>query len=84
MFIAVGYVISVRQKYERLEEPFRWTVLLRAFWRSLLALTLPVILYFGIVLGVFSAIEAGAVVSLLAFIIGKFIYNTLVFFNNGY
>ena len=77
MFIAVGYVISVREKYERVEEPFRLSVLFKAFWRSILALTLPVILYFGIVGGVFSAIEAGAVVSLLAFIIGKFIYKSL-------
>ena len=75
-FIAVGYVICVRNNSERLETPFRLIVLFKAFRRSLLALTLPVILYFGIVLGVFSATEAGAVVAFLAFVIGKYIYKT--------
>lgn len=77
MFIAVGYVISVRDKYERLEDPFRLKALFLAFWRSALALMLPFILYFGIVLGYFSATEAGAVVALLAFIVGKFIYKAM-------
>lgn len=77
MFMGVAYVISVRAGYERYEAPFRISTLLRAFMRSLLALSLPVILYFGIVGGVFTATEAGAVVCCLAFIIGKFIYRSL-------
>jgi tripartite ATP-independent transporter DctM subunit len=77
LFMLVAYVISVRRNYERLEEPFRVAVLLRAFVRALLALSLPVILYFGIVGGIFTATEAGAVVCFLAFVIGKFIYRTL-------
>lgn len=77
LFMAVAFVISVRNRYERLEEPFQWKVLLRAFTRALLALSLPFILYFGIVGGIFTATEAGAVVCFLAFVIGKFIYRTL-------
>jgi tripartite ATP-independent transporter DctM subunit len=77
MFMAVCYVVSVRRGYERYEAPFRWGLLLRAFQRSALALLLPLILYFGIVGGVFTPTEAGAVVCLLAFIIGRFVYKSL-------
>jgi tripartite ATP-independent transporter DctM subunit len=77
LFMAVAYVISVRANYERYEAPFSILVLLKAFMRSILALSLPMILYFGIVGGVFTATEAGAVVCFLAFFIGKFIYRSL-------
>lgn len=77
MFMAVGYVVSVRRGYERYETPFRWRTLLRVFLRSILALMLPLILYFGIVGGVFTPTEAGAVVCLLAFILGKYVYKSL-------
>ncbi len=77
MFMLVAYVISVRKNYERLEEPFRMSDLARAFSRAMLALSLPIILYFGIVGGIFTATEAGAVVCFLAFVIGKFVYRTL-------
>lgn len=79
LFMLVAYVVSVRRNYERLEEPFSPVALFRAFLRSLLALSLPVILYFGIVGGVFTATEAGAVVCFLAFVIGRFVYRTLTF-----
>jgi tripartite ATP-independent transporter DctM subunit len=77
MFMAVCYVISVRQNYERYEVPFSIGLLGKAFMRSTLALTLPLILYFGIVGGVFTPTEAGAVVCLLAFLLGKYIYKSL-------
>ncbi len=77
MFMAVAYVISRRRNYERYEVPFTFTALLRAGGRSLLALSLPIILYFGIVGGVFTATEAGAVVCFLAFVLGKFVYKAL-------
>ena len=77
MFMAVCYVISIRQGYERYEEPFRLAALGQAFMRSVLALSLPLILYFGIVGGVFTPTEAGAVVCGLAFILGKFVYKSL-------
>jgi tripartite ATP-independent transporter DctM subunit len=77
MFMAVAYVISVRRNYERYEVPFSVLALLKAFLRAILALSLPLILYFGIVGGVFTPTEAGAVVCFLAFLLGKFIYRTL-------
>ncbi len=71
------YVISVRNNYERLETPFSLATLGRVFLRSVLALALPLILYFGIVGGVFTPTEAGAVVCFLAFLIGKYVYGAL-------
>lgn len=76
-FIAVGWVVCLGMQHERYEAPFRWTSLIRVFGRAILALTLPLILYFGIVGGIFTPTEAGAVVCLLAFIIGKYIYRSL-------
>lgn len=77
MFMVVCYVISVRRGYERYEAPFSLPVFLRVFLRSIPALMLPLILYFGIVGGIFTPTEAGAVVCLLAFILGKFMYGSL-------
>lgn len=76
-FMAVAYVISVRHNYERYEAPFSMVNLGRVFLRSILALSLPLILYFGIVGGVFTPTEAGAVVCFLAFVIGKYVYRAL-------
>lgn len=77
MFMAVVYVISVRHNYEKYEKPFSMAELWRVFLRSSLALALPLILYFGIVGGVFTPTEAGAVVCFLAFVIGKYIFKAL-------
>ncbi len=77
LFMTVGYFVSLQRNYERYDAPFRWIVLGRAFTRAILALSLPAILYFGIVGGVFTPTEAGAVVCLLAFLIGKFVYRSL-------
>ena len=77
LFMAVGYVVSLRRDYERYDVPFSWSALGLAFARAILALSLPLILYFGIVGGVFTPTEAGAVVCLLAFVIGKFVYRSL-------
>jgi len=76
-FMIVGYLVCRRLAHDRYEEPFRWASLLRAFARAILALCLPLVLYFGIVGGIFTPTEAGAVVCLLAFIIGKYVYGAL-------
>lgn len=77
MFMAIAYAICRKHDYERLETRFTWKALLLALQRALLALSLPVTLYFGIVGGVFTATEAGAVVCGLAFVFGKFVYRAL-------
>lgn len=77
MFMAIAYIVAVRNKHERNEQSFGFVRLLRALQRSALALLLPLLLYFGIVLGIVSATEAGAFVAFLAFVIGKFVYKAL-------
>lgn len=79
LFIVVGYLACRRIQVERDATPFRWAALGRAFGRAILALTLPLILYFGIVGGVFTPTEAGAVVCFLSFVIGKFVYRAITF-----
>ena len=71
------YIISVIRNYERYEVPFTWRALGRAFYRSGLALLIPVILVGGIVSGIWGTVEAGAITAITAFIIGKVIYRTL-------
>lgn len=71
------YIISVIRNYERYEVPFTWRALGRAFFRSGLALLIPVILVGGIVSGIWGTVEAGAITAITAFIIGKVIYRTL-------
>ena len=77
MFMAICYVISIKRNYERYEAPFQFSLLWNALLRSALSLSLPFVLYFGIVGGVFTPTEAGAVVCVMAFILGKFIYKSL-------
>ena len=71
------YIIAVIRNYERYEVPFTWRALGRAFFRSGLALLIPVILVGGIVSGIWGTVEAGAITACTAFIIGKVIYRTL-------
>jgi len=77
MFMAIAYFVAVRNNHERNDQSFSFVRLLRALQRSVLALLLPLLLYFGIVFGIVSATEAGAFVAFLAFVIGKFIYKAL-------
>ena len=77
MFMAVCYFVSIRRNYERYDAPFTFAALGQAFLRAILALMLPLILYFGIVGGVFTPTEAGAVVCFLAFVLGKYVYKSL-------
>jgi len=77
MFMLICYVLSVRRGYERYDAPFSFAILGRVFIRAVLALMLPLVLYFGIVGGVFTPTEAGAVVCAMAFILGKYVYKTL-------
>src|SRR5205814_8198760 len=44
MLMAVAYVISVRRNYPRYDEPFRWSVLARAFVGALPPLLIPLVI----------------------------------------
>ncbi len=75
--MALTYVISVRRNYERSDQPFRIITVIRALGRASFALIIPIVLVGGIVGGVFSSVEAGALTALTAFLVGALIYRSL-------
>ena len=77
MLMAVAYVISVRRNYPRYEVPFRFSVLVRAFVGALPPLLIPLVIILGIVFGVFTATEAGAMTVIVAGVIGLLLYRSL-------
>ena len=76
LMVAV-YVYSVKHDYGRYEEPFTLKALGLAFLGAWAALLIPLVIVGGIVFGVFTATEAGAVAVLVAFFIGAIVYRTL-------
>jgi tripartite ATP-independent transporter DctM subunit len=77
MLMAVTYVIANRRGYERLEEPFNLRKLWLAFRGAMLPLTIPVVIVGGMVFGVFTSTEAGAVTAIVAALISGVVYRTL-------
>ncbi len=77
MLMAVTYVIATRRGYERLEEPFSLRKLWLAFRGAMLPLTIPIVIVGGMVLGVFTSTEAGAVTAIVAALISAVAYRTL-------
>jgi tripartite ATP-independent transporter DctM subunit len=77
MLMAVTYVIATRRGYERLEEPFSVARLWAAFRGALLPLAIPLVILGGMVGGVFTSTEAGAVTAVVAALISGVAYRTL-------
>ncbi len=77
LLMAVSYVISVRRGYPRYAVPFRFAVLGRAFVDALPPLLIPLVIILGIVFGVFTATEAGAITVLVAALISVVVYHSL-------
>jgi tripartite ATP-independent transporter DctM subunit len=77
MLMAATYWISVRRNYERGDQPFRLSLLWRAFLRAGGALVIPVALVGGMLGGWFSSVEAGAITAVLALFIGGVVYRDL-------
>jgi len=77
MLMAVTYVIATRRGYERLEERFSLRKLWLAFRGAMLPLTIPIVIVGGMVLGVFTSTEAGAVTAIVAALISAVAYRTL-------
>ncbi len=74
LLMIVTLAISIRNGYERSDAPFSLPVLMRALWGSAFALLIPVLLVGGILGGIFSSVEAGAVTAMLSFLVGTFLY----------
>lgn len=83
LLMVVVYVYAVVRGYGRFEEPFTFGALWRAFAGAWAALLIPIVIVGGIVFGVFTATEAGAIAVLVAFSIGAFVYRNLTRLNLG-
>ena len=59
-----------RRGYPRIDQPFKLTGLIRAFWTAIPALVLPIIIVGGIVGGVFTPTEAASVAVAYAMVLG--------------
>ena len=79
LLMATVYVFATRRAWQRYEVPFSFLALLHAFLGAWAALLVPVIIVGGIVFGIFTATEAGAVAAFVAFLIGAFVYRTMSF-----
>ncbi len=69
----ISYGFSVRENYPRLKRASAKEIL-EALWGALLPLLTPAIIIGGIVQGIFTATEAGAVAVLYAFVLSVFVY----------
>jgi tripartite ATP-independent transporter DctM subunit len=71
------YLYAVKRGWGRYEVPFTFRALWQALWGAWAALLIPVVIIGGIVFGIFTATEAGAIAVLVAFVTGAFFYRTL-------
>ncbi|MCL2616304.1 MAG: TRAP transporter large permease [Defluviitaleaceae bacterium] len=76
LVLLYGYIYARIKGYPK-EANVSWPERWQRFKDSILALLMPVILIGGIFGGVFTPTEAGAVVSMYAFIIGMFVYKEI-------
>jgi len=77
LLMVVTYYFAWKRNYERYEVPFTFRALLRAFLGASPALIIPGVIVAGILFGIFSPTEAGAVTVIVAAIIGTVVYRTL-------
>ncbi len=83
MLMGVAWFISVKRNYPRYLVPFSWPVLGKAFVGALPPLLIPVVIIAGIVFGVFTATEAGAMTVLVAAGISLLLYRSLTVADMG-
>ncbi|KJS81879.1 MAG: C4-dicarboxylate ABC transporter permease [Peptococcaceae bacterium BICA1-8] len=77
--MVTAYVISIKNKYPKREEPFSWKELFIGLKDASLALVMPVIILVGIRGGIFTPTEGGAAAVAYALFLGFFIYRSLSF-----
>ena len=75
--MGVAYYLSVKRNYPKIQVDFNIIVLLRAMLDALPALLAPVLIIGGILSGVFTPTEAGAVAAFYTLMIGFFYYREL-------
>jgi tripartite ATP-independent transporter DctM subunit len=75
--MVVAAFIARRNNYPKFDKKFMWTDFFRAARKAILPMMTPIIILGGILGGVFTPTEAGAVAALYAFMIGFFVLKTL-------
>lgn len=83
LLMMVVYFLAVRRGWGRYETPFTFRALGRALLGAWAALVIPVVIVGGIVFGIFTATEAGAITVVVALFTGVVIYRTLTLRNLG-
>ena len=81
LLMVVNWIIATRQGFERSEEPFSFGALGRSGVRASFALLIPIILVGSVVGGVAGVVEAGALTSVIALLVGLFLYRTITWDN---
>lgn len=79
VLILVTFVISKIYKYGNQSVPFSWAEVKASGKDAIWALLCPIIILYGIISGIFTATEAGAVSVVYAYLVGTFIYKELSF-----
>ncbi len=74
--MVLTYIIAVKRRYPR-EEKAPAKVVLISFFKAFPALMAPVVIIGGILGGIFTATEAGAIAVVYALLIGAFVYREL-------
>lgn len=76
LLIMTAYVMSVRRGYPT-EGAFSWARVIHTGKDAALPITLPVLILVGILAGIFTATEAGAIAALWAIVMAGLLYRTL-------
>lgn len=79
VLILVTFVLSKIYGYGNQSVPFNWNEVKASGKDAIWALLCPIIILYGIISGVFTATEAGAVSVVYAYLVGTFIYKELSF-----
>lgn len=76
--MVVSYIFGLSGRYVALpRNPASWTEVRQAFREAGLALLLPVVILGGILSGMFTPTEAGAVAAVLSLVLGVFVYKEI-------
>jgi len=71
------YYYAVKRNYPKLEARISFKNIFKSFFDAIAALIAPIIILGGILSGIFTPTEAGAIAVIYAFIIGFFVYKEL-------
>lgn len=81
LLMVINYIIARQNNFERSEEPFSFKALAVVGYKSSFALLIPFVLVGSVVFGIAGVVEAGALTSMIALLVGLFVYRTITWTN---